>query len=135
MRLWRKLGRIGSAGRAGLIVRLVALWKLLRHPDTPRLPKLVALLVLGYAVSPIDLIPDFIPVLGLLDDLVIVPLGISLVVRLTPAHLWRARMAEAEANTDKLPRWIWGAVAIAAIWLLLAGLALWWLLTFTFPSP
>lgn len=102
-----------------LRVRLLALWKLMRHRDTPRLPKFIALLVLAYALSPIDLIPDFIPVLGLLDDLLLLPLGIALAVRLTPPALWQARLAEAEASQEKLPKWLWGALLIVALWLLI----------------
>ena len=65
----------------------VALYIASRDPRTPWLTKAVALAVAAYAMSPIDLIPDFIPVLGHLDDLVIVPLGILLVVRLIPGEL------------------------------------------------
>jgi uncharacterized membrane protein YkvA (DUF1232 family) len=108
--------------------RLLALWKLLRHPDTPRAPKLVALLVLAYALSPIDLIPDFIPVLGLLDDALLIPLGVALVVRLTPPALWQARLAEAQAHAEQLPRVWWGALLVVLVWLLLLGLFAWWLL-------
>jgi uncharacterized membrane protein YkvA (DUF1232 family) len=108
--------------------RLLALWKLLRHSDTPRTPKWVALLVLGYALSPIDLIPDFIPVLGLLDDAILIPLGIALVIKLTPPALWQARLAEAEAQTEQLPRVWWGALLVVLVWLLLLGLFAWWLL-------
>jgi len=115
------------ANKARLATRLLALWKLVRHPDTPRAPKLVALLTLAYALSPIDLIPDFIPVLGLLDDLVLVPMGIALAVRLTPPHLWQARMSEAEASADKLPRVWWGVLLIVLTWLLVVGLFVWWL--------
>jgi uncharacterized membrane protein YkvA (DUF1232 family) len=115
------------ANKARLATRLLALWKLVRHRDTPRAPKLIALLVLAYALSPIDLIPDFIPVIGLLDDIILVPMGIALAVRLTPPHLWQARMAEAEASADKLPRLWWGVLLIALIWLLLLGLLAWWL--------
>ena len=92
------------ANRARLATMLLALWKLFKHPDTPWAPKLVAIAVLGYALSPIDLIPDFIPVLGVLDDVVLLPLGVALAVRLTPAHLWQARLAEAQAGAEKLPR-------------------------------
>ena len=122
------LSRIAHhANKARLATRLLALWKLVRHRDTPRAPKLIALLVLAYALSPIDLIPDFIPVIGLLDDVILVPMGIALAVRLTPPHLWQARMAEAEASADKLPR-LWGGVLlIALIWLLVLGLFAWWL--------
>jgi Protein of unknown function (DUF1232) len=83
--------------------------------------------VLAYALSPIDLIPDFIPVLGQLDDIVLVPLGIALAVRLTPPHLWQARLAEAEASADKLPKLKWGVALIVVIWLLLLALTAWWL--------
>ena len=115
------------ANKARLATRLLALWKLVRHRDTPRAPKLIALLVLAYALSPIDLIPDFIPVIGLLDDVILVPMGIALAVRLTPPHLWQARMAEAEASADKLPRLWWGVLLIVLIWLLVLGLFAWWL--------
>ena len=115
------------ASKARLATRLLALWKLVRHRDTPRAPKLIALLVLAYALSPIDLIPDFIPVIGLLDDIILVPMGIALAVRLTPPHLWQARMAEAEASADKLPHLWWGVLLIVLIWLLVLGLFAWWL--------
>jgi uncharacterized membrane protein YkvA (DUF1232 family) len=115
------------ANRLRLRVYLLALWKLLRHRDTPRAPKVVALLVLAYALSPIDLIPDFIPVLGQLDDLILVPLGIALVVRLTPPALWQARVAEAEASTDVLPKVWWGALLVVLVWALLLALFVWWL--------
>ena len=60
----------------------------MRDARTPRASKAVAWLVLAYALSPVDLIPDFIPVLGLLDDLVLLPLGVMLAVRLAPRSLW-----------------------------------------------
>ncbi|HET9976708.1 MAG TPA: YkvA family protein [Burkholderiaceae bacterium] len=118
---------VRHANRLRLGVHLLALWKLLRHRDTPRMPKLVALLVLAYALSPIDLIPDFIPVLGQLDDLILVPLGIALVVRLTPTALWQARIAEAEASGDALPRVWWGALLVVLVWALLLALFVGWL--------
>jgi uncharacterized membrane protein YkvA (DUF1232 family) len=119
--------RLRLLSPASLKVRLLALWKLARHPDTPRAPKWIALLTLAYALSPIDLIPDFIPVLGLLDDVVLLPLGIALAVRLTPAHLWQARLAEAQASAEKLPRVAWGAALVVAVWLVVVALgAAWW---------
>lgn len=115
------------ANTARLATHLLALWKLFRHPETPSVVKWLAIAVVAYAVSPIDLIPDFIPILGLLDDVILLPLGIALVVRLTPRPLWQARLAEAEVGADKLPRLIGGAVFVAVLWLLLAGLFAWWL--------
>jgi uncharacterized membrane protein YkvA (DUF1232 family) len=124
MKLLRLVRR---ANPARLAVWLIALWKLFKHPQTPRAAKLVALLVLGYALSPIDLIPDFIPVLGLLDELVLIPLGVALAVRLTPKPLWEARLREAEASHEKLPKLWWGAVLIGLVWLLLLGAFAWWI--------
>ncbi|WP_418318755.1 YkvA family protein [Piscinibacter sakaiensis] len=115
----------GAANRARLAVYLLALWKLMKHPQTPRGPKLVALVVLLYALSPIDLIPDFIPVLGLLDDIILLPLGIALAVKMTPPGLWQARLREAELSSEKAPRLIWGAVLVVAIWVLLLVGAVW----------
>jgi uncharacterized membrane protein YkvA (DUF1232 family) len=123
---WSNLLR--RANTARLATHLMALWKLFRHPDTPRAAKLVALLVLAYALSPIDLIPDFIPVLGLLDDVILLPLGIALAVKLTPRHLWLARVAEAEQGAEQLPRLLWGAAIVVAVWLLVVGLLAWWAL-------
>jgi uncharacterized membrane protein YkvA (DUF1232 family) len=117
------------ANTARLATHLLALWKLLRHPETPRLAKLVALLVLAYALSPIDLIPDFIPVLGWIDDLILLPLGIALAVRMTPRHLWLARVAEAEQGAEALPRLVWGAIIVVALWLLVLLLGTWVLVT------
>jgi uncharacterized membrane protein YkvA (DUF1232 family) len=124
-----------AANVARLKVYLLALWKLFQHADTPRSVRWVALAVLAYALSPIDLIPDFIPVLGLLDDLVLLPLGVALVVRLTPPALWQARLHEAEAGAGRLPKMLWGAVVIVAIWLLLLGGFGWWIIGLMSGSP
>ncbi len=113
------------ANTARLATYLHALWKLFKHPETPPAAKWVAIAVVAYAVSPIDLIPDFIPVLGLLDDLILIPLGIALVVRLTPKPLWEARLLEAEQGAHERPRLIWGAVVIVLIWLGVLALAVW----------
>ncbi|HEY6133281.1 MAG TPA: YkvA family protein [Rubrivivax sp.] len=117
MKPWKRWVRLAGAG--GLSTRVLALWKLFRHPQTPRIAKFVALLVVAYALSPIDLIPDFIPVLGLLDDLVIVPLGIALVVKLSPTPLWDSCLREAQAGRGQLPRLLWGAALVLVLWLML----------------
>lgn len=119
---------ISRANTARLATHLLALWKLFKHPQTPLAAKCVAVAVIAYAVSPIDLIPDFIPVFGLLDELVVLPLGIALVIRLTPRHLWQQRLAEAEQGADKLPRLIWGAVFVLLVWAVFFALFVWWLL-------
>jgi uncharacterized membrane protein YkvA (DUF1232 family) len=87
-----------------------------RHPRTPWYAKAVAAAVAAYALSPIDLIPDFVPVLGYLDDLLLVPLGIALAVRLVPQPLmseFRNRAAEQPARLVSRA----GALAVVAIWL------------------
>ena len=92
----------------------VALYVAGRDPRTPWHAKAVALAVVAYAISPIDLIPDFIPVLGDLDDLIIVPLGIMLAVRLIPADLM-AGFRDAASERGRLPaRWA-GAAAVVVI--------------------
>ena len=124
----KKPGRFLVAGTAAGRIRvyLIALWKLVRHPQTPRAARWVAIATIAYAVSPIDLIPDFIPVLGQLDDIVILPLGIALAVRLTPKPLWESLLREAEVSKMKLPRLWWGAVAVVLFWGLLVALG-WWI--------
>ena len=105
---------------------VVALWLAARDPRTPLTAKLVAAAVAAYALSPIDLIPDFIPILGLLDDLVLVPAGIWLAVRLIPADLL-VKLRAAAHSRDK-PRPLAGALAVLTLWLAAAGTAAWlWL--------
>ncbi len=96
---------------------VVALWIAARDPRTPLAARLVPAAVAAYALSPIDLIPDFIPVLGQLDDLLIVPLGIVLAVRLIPPPLMAVFRTEAEARATR-PRSLIAAAVIALIWLL-----------------
>lgn len=103
---------------------VVALWLAARDPRTPRAAKLAAALVAAYALSPIDLIPDFIPVLGYVDDLILVPLGIALAVRLIPAGLMAEFRSEAERRAER-PKSRIAAVVIAAVWLAAAGLLGW----------
>ena len=101
---------------------LLALWLAARDPRTPVLAKIVAGATAAYAFSPIDLIPDFIPVLGLLDDLVIVPLGIWIALRLIPAELMAAFRIMAEQQAERPVSRIAGA-GVVGIWIALAGLA------------
>ncbi len=123
-----KLGKLMRAsGVARLATYLLALWKLFKHPQTPRPAKLVAIAVLAYVVSPIDLIPDVIPILGQLDDLTIIASGVVMVTRLTPKPQWEARLREAEHSRNALSRLGWWAVTIGLLCLLVTGLALWYL--------
>jgi uncharacterized membrane protein YkvA (DUF1232 family) len=104
----------------------VALWLAARDLRTPLTAKLLAGAVAAYALSPIDLIPDFIPVLGYLDDLLLVPGGIWLAVRLIPPELLAEFRASAEAHD--IPRSLAGAVAVAVLWLAVGGVLAWaWL--------
>ena len=97
------------------------MWLAARDPRTPIAAKLLAGAVAAYALSPIDLIPDFIPVLGLLDDLLIVPAGIWLVVRLIPQALMADFRERACALADR-PRSTAGLVFVLALWALVAVL-------------
>lgn len=106
---------------------VVALWLAARDPQVPIAAKLVAGCVAAYALSPIDLIPDVIPVLGLLDDLILVPLGIALAVRLMPAEVLARLREEAEALTQR-PTSRWAAVAVVLAWALAAGGIGWWII-------
>ena len=87
-----------------------------RDPRMPLHVKLLALLVVAYAFSPIDLIPDFIPVLGYLDDLLLVPLGLLIVIRLTPPEVLRSAHEEAK-NLVAKPTSYLGAMIILLVWL------------------
>ena len=102
-----------------------ALYLACRDPRTPWYARLVVAGVVAYALSPIDLIPDFIPVIGLLDDLVLLPLGIALVLRLIPPEAMADGRARAEAILA-LPRNIAAGVVIVLLWLgVLLLLGLW----------
>jgi uncharacterized membrane protein YkvA (DUF1232 family) len=104
------------------------LWLAARDPRVPWYAKAVAAAVVAYALSPIDLIPDFVPVLGLLDDLLLVPLGLWLAVRLIPPPL-RAELRRAAADDDgragrRTSRA--GAVAVVLVWLAVLAALVWW---------
>lgn len=95
---------------------IVALWLAARDPRVPGHAKAVAGVVAAYALSPIDLIPDFIPVLGYLDDLLIVPLGILLAIRLVPADVMAALRTEAARRIER-PSGRGGLIFVLAVWL------------------
>ena len=93
-----------------------ALYLVARDPRVPWYAKALAIAIAGYALSPIDLIPDFIPIIGYLDDLIVVPLGIALVVRLIPPNIMAEHRALAEAAQDRPVSWVAAAI-IVAVWL------------------
>src|SRR3954469_400485 len=95
-----------------------------RDPRVPWYAKALAVAVAGYALSPIDLIPDFIPVLGYLDDVIIVPLGILLVVRLIPPEIMAEHRGLAAAARDR-PLSHTAGVVIVSIWIVSAALIGW----------
>jgi uncharacterized membrane protein YkvA (DUF1232 family) len=105
---------------------LVAVFRAARDPRTPWIARLVAGVVVAYALSPIDLIPDIIPVLGLLDDLLLVPLGLWLAVRLIPAPIL-AEHRQAANRDDRLPRSVAAGIVVAALWLGTGALLAAWL--------
>ncbi len=113
------IARLHEAARR-LKRQVLALWVGARDRRTPVLARIVAWGVAAYALSPIDLVPDFIPVLGQIDDLLIVPLGAMLAIRLIPPAL----MAEFRAQADALaarPRGAAGMAGVIGLWILAAA--------------
>ena len=96
-----------------------------RDPRTPIIVRGLAVCVAAYALSPIDLIPDFIPVIGLLDDLLLIPLGLALVIRLTPPEVIKSARAQAQQAASKPVRYM-AAAFFVAVWLALGFFAVRW---------
>jgi uncharacterized membrane protein YkvA (DUF1232 family) len=113
---------------AGLKRQTIALYLAGRDPRTPWYAKALAAAVVAYALSPVDLIPDFIPVLGYLDDLVIIPAGVALFIRLVTPAVWADCQARSgERPVDKRLGWA-AALVIVLVWVVvlmtLAGLTI-----------
>lgn len=108
-----------------LTAQTYVLYLAYRHPRTPWYAKVLAALVVGYVFSPIDPIPDFIPVLGLLDEMVVVPIGVLIAAKLVPPDVFaecreKARaIAEGEKPVSRV-----AAVVVVAVWLLCVALAI-----------
>ena len=121
MRLKAKLQQLKVKAK-NLKKELKVVYLACKRPDVPWYAKLVAILVVGYALSPIDLIPDFVPVLGYLDDIILIPLGISLVIKLVPKNI----LEECRENADEVfkdgkpKNWIAGTIIIG-LWIVLIG--------------
>ena len=104
-----------------------ALYLAARHPDTPWYAKIFVAGIVAYALSPIDLIPDFIPVLGYLDDLVLIPLGIAVAIKMIPPEILAECRSRAQTSTaGGRPVSRIAAVVIVGIWIVLAALCARW---------
>jgi len=107
---------------------IYALYIAMHDPRTPTYAKYFAMLVIGYALSPVDLIPDFIPVLGLLDDLILLPLGIIALEKMIPPEVMaRARQQAHKLIRSGLPASQHAAMIVVAIWALVLSSTIWWL--------
>lgn len=102
-----------------------AVFLALKDPETPWTAKLLAGITVGYALSPVDLIPDFIPVLGYLDDMLLLPLLVALTVKCIPQTVWaRSLQAAEDLWPDGKPKKWYYAIPIVLLWALLA----WWII-------
>ena len=122
MRFMQLLARFRGRVR-DLKSECIALYFAGRHPQTPWYAKLLVAGVVAYALSPIDLIPDFVPVLGLMDDLIILPLGIGLAIKLVPSSVMDECRARARAGA--MPGTPAGRLAAAIIILIWTALSVW----------
>jgi uncharacterized membrane protein YkvA (DUF1232 family) len=113
-----------------LKAEMMAMYLACRHPRTPWYARVLAAAVVAYLVSPLDLIPDFIPVLGLVDDLILVPLGIAVVVNLIPEDVMRECRERASVEsvrpTTRASRA--AAVFIVVIWVVVAAMVVLWVI-------
>jgi uncharacterized membrane protein YkvA (DUF1232 family) len=109
LRRWKRWAK-------ALIRSITALGLAYKNPEVPWYAKLLGIIVVAYALSPIDLIPDFIPILGYLDDLILLPLGIAATIKLIPSHIWEDCLARADSEGNHGKNWIAGGI-ILLIWI------------------
>lgn len=107
-----------------MMAKVPVLFLAIKHKQTPVLAKIIALLAVSYALSPVDLVPDFIPVLGALDDLLIVPLLAAWAIKLIPPGVWQECTKQAENlwENGKPKKWYY-ALPVVIFWLLILFLA------------
>ena len=116
---------------ARLKAETFALYLAARHPGTPWYAKLFVAAIAAYALSPIDIIPDFVPILGYVDDLILIPIGVVLAVRMIPAEVMsECRERAREVMSQGKPVNKAAAAIIVGIWILLAGVCVYLLLPF-----
>ena len=105
---------------------IVMLWFATKHPQTPLLPRVICIFIVAYALSPIDLIPDFIPILGYVDDLILLPMLIWIAIRLIPNSIIQESRIQADAwllNKQSKPKSYLGLFIVIIVWLLLLWLS------------
>jgi len=125
MSLLQKIKHKASALKADIY----ALYFSTSDPRTPWHAKLLVAIIVAYAISPIDLIPDFIPIIGFLDDIILLPLSIMLAIKLVPETvLIECRKKATQVISDKKPRSWFAAAIIILIWLFMASLIIVWFL-------
>ncbi len=117
-----------------LKVEVYALYLAYRDPRVPWYARVFSACVVAYALSPIDLIPDFIPILGYLDDLLIVPLGIVIALKMIPPQVMAESRIKSQDMVDKNPTSLWGALVIIAIWVLGIALTVWVVFRYLLPG-
>ncbi len=125
---WTQTLRVSLRQRAQRFkAEAYALYLAARDPRTPWYARLLVAGIVAYVLSPIDLIPDFVPILGYLDDLILVPLGIVLALRLIPRHVFEeCRVRAEEAMQGGRPASRIAAAIIIALWLISAALGAVW---------
>jgi uncharacterized membrane protein YkvA (DUF1232 family) len=112
---------------AALKKQTLALYFAMRDTRVPWYAKVWVALVVAYAFSPIDLIPDFIPIIGYLDDLIIVPIGVYLALRMIPAQVMQECREKAEQQLEQAnPQYRWVGVIVIAIWIVVILLVIFW---------
>ena len=119
------IGRLARLRNRARLLKsdLFALYHAARDPRTPLLAKAIVFFVVAYTLSPIDVIPDFIPVLGLLDEVILVPLGISLALKLIPQQVMADARARATGTVSRAKRYaVVGVVIVVLLWLAIAAL-------------
>ena len=107
-----------------------ALYLASQDPEVPLPAKVIIGLVVAYALSPVDVIPDFIPVIGYIDDLILLPIGIWLAIKLIPKDIWRECQVLAQEQVFELPRSFPAGAVIIVIWFLAITGFVWWVWPF-----
>ena len=105
----------------------LSIWYAAKDKRTPWYARALAVLVAAYALSPVDLVPDFIPVLGYLDDLILIPAGIALTIKLIPAAVMSDARIAAEKSLAKPVTW-WMTTLIVLVWLIVITIIIWLIL-------